>query len=161
MIEGTPARFAILISSKPASLFFEIDQHWGNRLLSARYQYLYSRRFFVTTTAYRSSYAAREGTLIRPTTASLVDSDYRVRLRDLAPPSTVIIGPEGGFTDDERDQWPSSSAQHLSFWGGFVRCPLCGYVNDTDEGELRYHGEASATCGQCAGVFTESQWAAS
>ncbi len=68
---------------KPAELFFEIDQHWGNRLVSARYQYLYSRRFFVTATAYRSSYAAREATLIRPTAASLVASDYRVRLRDL------------------------------------------------------------------------------
>lgn len=68
---------------RPADLFFEVDQHWGNRLVSTRYQFLYSRRFFVTATAYRSSYSAREATLIRPTAASIVASDYQVRLRDL------------------------------------------------------------------------------
>ena len=68
---------------KPADLFFEIDTRWGNRLVSLRYQYLYSRRFFVTTTVYRSSYRAREGILIHPTAASSIVSDYNVRLRDL------------------------------------------------------------------------------
>lgn len=68
---------------KPAGLFFEVDQRWGNRLVSARYQYLYSRRFFVTATAYNSSYKADERALIRPTDASLVASKYEVRLRDL------------------------------------------------------------------------------
>ncbi|MCH8962773.1 MAG: TonB-dependent receptor [Bacteroidetes bacterium] len=68
---------------KPADLFFEIDTRWGNRLVSLRYQYLYSRRFFVTTTLYRSSYQAREGILIHPTEASSIVSDYSVRLRDL------------------------------------------------------------------------------
>lgn len=67
---------------RPLDLFFELDHSWGNRLYSVRHQYLYSRRLFVTTTAYRSSYSANERVLLRPTDASSVQSDYEVRLRD-------------------------------------------------------------------------------
>lgn len=68
---------------RPADLFFEVDQRWGNRLLSGRYQYLYTPRFYVTATAYESRYDAREGALIQPTSTSWVASDYGVQLRDL------------------------------------------------------------------------------
>jgi len=68
---------------RPADLFFEIDQGWGNQLVSARYQYLYSRRLFVTVTAYGCGYTGEEATLIRPTTASSVASAYAVQLQDL------------------------------------------------------------------------------
>ncbi|NBC19091.1 MAG: TonB-dependent receptor [Bacteroidetes bacterium] len=67
---------------RPADLFFEVEQDWGNRLVSLRHQYLPSQRVFVTTTAYRSSYRADEGVFLRPTDASSVRSDYRVRLQD-------------------------------------------------------------------------------
>lgn len=68
---------------RPADLFFEIDQGWGNRLYSVRYQYLYSNRFFITVTGYESSYRAQEATLVQPTSTAFVTSGYRVELRDL------------------------------------------------------------------------------
>lgn len=57
-----PFDFSLDFSSwlRPADLFFEVDQRWGNRLLSLRYQYLPTRRFFVSTVAYVSGYRARE-----------------------------------------------------------------------------------------------------
>lgn len=68
---------------RPADLFFEIDQNWGNRVSSIRYQYLRSPRLFVTSTAYYSAYHADEGAFIQPTSTSTLVSDYTVRLRDL------------------------------------------------------------------------------
>ncbi len=68
---------------RPADLFFEIAHRWNNRLFSARYQHLHSDRLFVTTTAYLSSYQARETTFLRPTSTAALTSDYRVDLRDL------------------------------------------------------------------------------
>jgi len=67
---------------RPADLFFEIDQQWGNRILSTRYQRLLSSRLFLTTTLYHSRYQARENTLIRPSQSSRVSSNYRVDLED-------------------------------------------------------------------------------
>ncbi len=68
---------------RPADLFFEVDQKWGNTLYSARYQYLASRRVYVTVTGYHSRYEAAEGTLIQPTSSASVVSQYGVRLEDL------------------------------------------------------------------------------
>lgn len=68
---------------RPADLFFEIDQKWANRLLSLRYQHLASRRLFVTSGVYLSSYRAREAARLRPTSQSEVVSVYEVRLQDL------------------------------------------------------------------------------
>lgn len=68
---------------RPADFFFEIDQNWGNRLYSVRYQYLLSRRFFIAMTAYDSAYNAFEGSIIRPSSTALLNSQYRVRLRDI------------------------------------------------------------------------------
>lgn len=67
---------------KPASLFFEIDTHWGTSLVSARHQFLYSDRLFLTATGYVSRYRADEGIVIRPAESSSVRSDYAVDLRD-------------------------------------------------------------------------------
>lgn len=68
---------------EPPDLFFEIDHRWGNRLASARYQYLFSRRLFATATAYYSDYRGREAALLRPTSSARVASAYDVALRDL------------------------------------------------------------------------------
>ena len=68
---------------RPADLFFEIDQAWGNTLYSVRYQYLASDRLFLTGTAYSSVYDAREAAFIHPTRSSSVNSDYSVRLNDV------------------------------------------------------------------------------
>ena len=68
---------------RPSSLFFEVDSNWSNRLLSARYQYLYGDRLFVTATGYLSGYRARERFYIRPVATSSVSSLYRVRIQDI------------------------------------------------------------------------------
>ncbi len=68
---------------RPADLFFEVDQDWGNTLYSVRYQHLVSDRLFLTGTAYNSEYSAREAAFIRPTQAASVTSSYDVTLRDL------------------------------------------------------------------------------
>lgn len=68
---------------RPADLFFEVDQAWGNTLYSLRYRLLVSDRFFVTGTAYSTEYAAREAAFIHPTKSSSVNSSYTVRLNDL------------------------------------------------------------------------------
>ncbi|NNF03479.1 MAG: TonB-dependent receptor, partial [Rhodothermales bacterium] len=66
----------------PADLFFEVDQDWGNRLLSLRHQVLLSDRLFLTTTVYDSRYSAREAAFVRPTNTASVVSDYGVDLED-------------------------------------------------------------------------------
>ena len=68
---------------RPADLFFEIDQNWGNRIFSSRYQRLISNRLFLTATGFRSTYSAKEETFIRPTQSAFVRSDYTVDLEDL------------------------------------------------------------------------------
>ncbi len=63
-------------------LGLRLNYGWGNRVLSARYRYLYGRRLFLTATGYYSRYRAKEQAFAQPTTASLVDSDYRVRFAE-------------------------------------------------------------------------------
>jgi len=67
---------------RPADLFFEVDQEWGNRILSTRYQRLLSSRLFLTGTLFHSRYRARENALIRPSQSSRVASAYRIDLED-------------------------------------------------------------------------------
>ena len=67
---------------RPADLFFEVDQQWGNRILSTRYQRLLTTRLFLTGTLFHSRYRARESTLIRPSQSSRVSSSYSVDLED-------------------------------------------------------------------------------
>lgn len=80
-----PFDFSLDFSSwlRPADLFFEVTQRWNNRLASLRYQYLPTRRFFVSTVAYWSGYQAQESFFVKPTGAAAVSSDYTVRLEDL------------------------------------------------------------------------------
>ncbi len=68
---------------RPADLFFEVDQNWGNQLYSFRHQYLRSRRFFLTTTGFYSGYTAHEGAFIQPSSSASLRSNYRVRVYDL------------------------------------------------------------------------------
>lgn len=68
---------------RPADLFFEVDQDWGNRLFSLRHQYLLSDRLFLTSTVYDTRYSAREAAFVRPSKTASVDSDYGVDLEDL------------------------------------------------------------------------------
>ncbi len=67
----------------PASLVFEFDTRWSNRLISARYNYLYADRLFLSTTAYATSYRAHERIFIRPTTISSVNSVYELDILDI------------------------------------------------------------------------------
>lgn len=80
-----PFDFSLDFSSwlRPADLFFEVDQRWGNRLVSLRYQYLPTRRFFVSTVAYVSGYWAREAFFVKPIGNATVASNYAVRLEDV------------------------------------------------------------------------------
>jgi len=68
---------------RPAELFFEVAHRWQNRLLSARYQRVHSSQLFLTTTAYMSTYDARESAFLRPTSSAALTSDYRVDLKDV------------------------------------------------------------------------------
>ncbi len=68
---------------RPADLFFEVGQRWGNTLISLRYQYLFSPKLFVTVTGYDSRYEARENTFVQPTSSASVTSAYGVNLHDL------------------------------------------------------------------------------
>ena len=68
---------------RPANLFFEVDQNWGNQLYSIRYQQLLSDRLFLTGTGYYSEYGADEFALIHPTQSASVESAYGVQLQDL------------------------------------------------------------------------------
>jgi len=68
---------------RPADLFFEIDQAWGNRILSTRYQRLLTARLFLTSTVFFSQYRARESAFIRPSESSAVTSAYQVELEDV------------------------------------------------------------------------------
>lgn len=68
---------------RPADLFFEVDQDWGNRLFSLRHQYLLSDRLFLTGTVYDTRYSAREAAFVQPTNTASVVSDYSVDLEDL------------------------------------------------------------------------------
>ena len=67
---------------RPSELFFEVDTHWGNYLVNARYQYLHSNQLFVTAALYSSSYVARESIYIQPVVSSSVMSRYHVNLHD-------------------------------------------------------------------------------
>ncbi|MEM8484603.1 MAG: TonB-dependent receptor [Bacteroidota bacterium] len=68
---------------RPADLFFEVEHNWGNRLYSMQHQYVHTDRLLFTTTAYRTSYNATESELVRPTSSSLVQSRYHVRVKDI------------------------------------------------------------------------------
>jgi len=68
---------------RPADLFFEVDQFWGNQIVSVRYQRLITNRLFLTATAYDSEYEAAENTFIRPSQSAAVESQYSVALQDV------------------------------------------------------------------------------
>ena len=67
---------------RPADLFFEIQQNWENRVVSARHQYLMRDDLFLTTTGYYSGYRAQEASFVQPTSTASLVSDYRVQLHD-------------------------------------------------------------------------------
>ncbi|HYE59162.1 MAG TPA: TonB-dependent receptor, partial [Rhodothermales bacterium] len=69
-------------SWRPADLYVDVDHAWGNRLVSARYQYLASPRLFLTSTAYHTAYRADERTILRPAEGTTVRAAYAVRLAD-------------------------------------------------------------------------------
>ena len=68
---------------RPADLFFEVDQDWTNRILSAQHRYLPTDDVFLTATAYYSGYRANEGSFVQPTSTASLTSDYSVRLDDV------------------------------------------------------------------------------
>lgn len=68
---------------RPADLFFEIDQDWGNSMTSVRFQRLVGERLFVTSTLYDSRYHADENAFVLPSRSSWVESSYAVSVADL------------------------------------------------------------------------------
>ena len=68
---------------RPAELFFEVDHDWGNRLYTFQHQAIPSSNVLITNTIYRSSYNAREGEFVQPTSSSSLSSQYQVRVRDI------------------------------------------------------------------------------
>lgn len=93
---------------RPADLFFEVDQHWGNRIFSARFQRLISNQLFLTATAYRSTYEAAENTFIRPTQSAFVRSQYAVSLEDLGGSVDIDYYP----TTEHQVRFGFSAVQH-------------------------------------------------
>ena len=67
---------------RPADLFFELRQDWGNQIVSAQHEYMASDRLFLTTTGYYSGYRAQEGSFVQPTGTASLTSDYEVKLDD-------------------------------------------------------------------------------
>ncbi|MEM6782668.1 MAG: TonB-dependent receptor [Bacteroidota bacterium] len=72
----------------------EVSYRWGNLLLSGRYDYLYGRTFFVSTTAYHTAYRTREDALAEDVEGDafdppLLDSAYRVRFAETGLRSDV------------------------------------------------------------------------
>ena len=76
---------------RPAELFFEVDHDWGNRLYTFQHQAFPSSRVLITNTLYRSSYNAREGEFVQPTSSSSLSSEYHVRVRDIGFRSDVTF----------------------------------------------------------------------
>ena len=68
---------------RPSSLMVEFDTRWSNRLVSARYHYLYADRFFLSATAYATSYRAHERIFLRPVATSSISSKYAVDILDM------------------------------------------------------------------------------
>jgi hypothetical protein len=78
---GTPqSSYSEAAPEDPLAL--DLGYTWGNRLISTRYRGLLGRSVFVTATGYVSRYAATEEVTARPTAASSITSDYRVRFTE-------------------------------------------------------------------------------
>jgi len=67
---------------RPASLFFEIDHGWSNRVRSVRYQFLPGTSYFGSVTVYSSTYKARENARLQPSEALLVESSYGLHVQE-------------------------------------------------------------------------------
>ena len=76
---------------RPAELFFEVDHNWGNRLYTFQHQAIPSSKVLITNTIYRSSYNAREGEFVQPTSNSSLNSQYQVQVRDIGFRSDITI----------------------------------------------------------------------
>jgi hypothetical protein len=68
---------------RPTDLFFEVEQGWENRIVSAQHQLLLSDDVFLTSTGYYSGYRAQEKSFVQPTTTASLRSDYDVELDDV------------------------------------------------------------------------------
>ncbi|MDX1740342.1 MAG: TonB-dependent receptor, partial [Rhodothermales bacterium] len=116
---------------RPADLFFEVGHRWGNEIISARYQYVPSADMLLTLTAYESSFEGTESTFVRPTTSSVVVSDYEVSLRDLGAQLEMDVFPADQLSFRAgagvvRHRFGSSLAASLS--------RSAGLVDDVDDG---------------------------
>ncbi len=68
---------------RPTDLFFEMDQDWSNRMMSAQYQGIPSPSVVVNATGYYSGYRANESAFVQPTTTASLVSDYAVSVDDM------------------------------------------------------------------------------
>lgn len=122
---------------RPADLFFEVGHRWGNQIFSARYQYVPSSDMLITLTAYESTFEGTESTFVRPTTSSVVVSDYEVSLRDLGARLEMDLYPD----DDLSLKAGLGLIEHR--FGSSLQASLSrsvGLVDDVDDG-----GDVDAT----------------
>ena len=76
---------------RPTDLFFEVDQSWSNRMVSAQYHGVLSPSVVLNATGYYSGYRARESSFVRPTTAASLTSDYAVSVDDVGLKGAVDL----------------------------------------------------------------------
>ena len=95
---------------RPTNLFFEVDQSWSNRMVSAQYQSILTPSVVVNATGYYSGYRARESSFVQPTTAASLDSDYSVSVDDVGLKGDVSLYPSMAH------QWKlGGKVAHLTF----------------------------------------------
>jgi len=76
---------------RPTDLFFEVDQDWSNRMVSAQYQGIPAPSVVINATGYYSGYRASEASFVQPTTAASLASDYTVSVDDVGLKGDVSL----------------------------------------------------------------------
>ncbi len=95
---------------RPTDLFFEIDQDWSNRMVSAQYQGIPAPSVVINATGYYSGYRANEASFVQPTTAASLTSDYAVSVDD------VGLKGEVNLHSSMAHQWKlGGKVSHLTF----------------------------------------------
>lgn len=95
---------------RPTNLFFEVDQNWSNRMVSAQYQAIPDDAVVVNLTGYYSGYRANEASFVQPTTTASLRSDYAVSVDELGLRGAVDL------YSSMAHQWKAGAhVSHLAF----------------------------------------------
>jgi len=130
---------------RPADLFFEVDQKWGNDLFSTRFRFLATDRLYISSALYYTRYKAREGSFIQPTTTSSVVSAYNVEIADVGLNvfadyqaslnhqfrfGILVVNHSFDSNIDAVVTYGPNLAEHLSQGGNIQAIELAGFVQD-------------------------------